>query len=160
VPGSPLSRRGVLRVAGLGGVAGALGVGALSGCDLDPASSSKPAAIPPPDPDQHLVETARAELQGLLVSLSATSGVARLVACHRDQLAALEGDPPARSSNGHPLTRVQVVARERRAGDRFTRWASICQNGDLARVLASVAAGIRMQPELSETPRRSSGEGS
>jgi hypothetical protein len=104
------------------------------------------------------VDAARAELQGLLVSLSATSGVARLVACHRDQLAALEGDPPTRSGDGHSLTGAKVVARERRAADRFTLWATVCQNGDLARVLASVAAGIRMQPELRETPRHSSGE--
>jgi hypothetical protein len=48
------------------------------------------------------------------------------------------------------------VVRERRAADRFTRWASTCQNGDLARVLASVAAGIQMQPLLQKTTSRTS----
>jgi hypothetical protein len=48
------------------------------------------------------------------------------------------------------LTPTQTVSRERRAAERFTRWAITCQNGDLARVLASVAAGIRMQPVLRE----------
>jgi hypothetical protein len=153
-------RRDVLRVAGLGGVAGVLGVGVLSGCDLDPESSTKPAAVPPPDPDQHIVVAARAELRGLLVRLSATSGTASLIACHRDQLAALQGAPPATGLDGRPLTRAQTVARERRAADRFTQWATTCQHGDLARVLASVAAGIRMQPVLLETPRQTSGDGS
>ena len=40
------------------------------------------------------------------------------------------------------------MASEKRAADRFETWAVACRNGDLARVLASVAAGIRMQPEL------------
>src|SRR4051794_17509454 len=64
VSGSPLTRRGVLRAAGVGGLAGALGVGALTGCDLDPHSSSKPAIVPPPDPDQDILDAARSELRG------------------------------------------------------------------------------------------------
>jgi hypothetical protein len=42
------------------------------------------------------------------------------------------------------------VAREHRAANRFTRWATTCESGDLARVLGSIAAGIRMQPVLQE----------
>lgn len=150
VSGSPrsraVSRRALLRVGGVAGVVGAAGV---SGCDLDPgSSSSKPAAAPTPDPDEHLVDAARAELRGLLTRLSATSGAASLVACHRVQLAALQGDPPSATRAGRAFTPAQTVARERRAADRFTRWAMTCQNGDLARVLASIAAGIRMQPVL------------
>jgi hypothetical protein len=147
VSGSPLSRRALLR---LGGVVGLLGAGLLGGCDLDPGSSSTPAAVPPPDPDQHIVQAARAELSGLVLRLSATLGAGSLVACHRAQLAALDGDPPSTTRRGRPLTPDQTVARERRAAERFTRWAVTCQNGDLARVLASVAAGIRMQPVLQE----------
>jgi hypothetical protein len=133
-----------------------LGVGVLSGCDLDPESTPKPPAVAPPDPDQHIVDAARAELRGLLVRLSATSGTASLIACHRVQLAALQGEPPATSLHGRPLTWAQTVARERRAADRFNQWASTCQNGDLARVLASVAAGIRTQPVLHTSAERSS----
>lgn len=143
--GSPLSRRALLR---LGGAAGVLGAGLLGGCDLDPGSSSTPAAEPPPDPDQHIVEAARAELSGLVRRLSATAGAGSLVVAHRVQLAALDGDPPSTTQRGRPLTPAQTVAREHRAAERFTRWAVTCQNGDLARVLASIAAGIRMQPVL------------
>ena len=145
--GSPLSRRALLR---LGGAAGVIGAGLLSGCDLDPRSSSTPAEAPQPDPDQRIVEAARAELSGLILRLSATAGAGPLVACHRAQLAALDGDPPSTTRRGRPLTPTQTVSRERRAAERFTRWAITCQNGDLARVLASVAAGIRMQPVLGE----------
>jgi hypothetical protein len=149
VSGSPLSRRGALRVAGLGGVVGALGAGSLSACDLDPSSSSEPRVVPSQDPDQHLVDAARAELRGLIRRLSATGGTASLVECHRQQLRALQGDPPATTAH-RQLTRAQVAARERQAADRFTHWALTARNGDLARVLASVAAGIRMQPVLRE----------
>jgi hypothetical protein len=141
----------VLHVAGASGVAGALGSGALTGCDLDPGSSSVPPDGTPPDPDAGIVDAARSELRGLLARLSVTSGTASLVACHRQQLAALQGDPPS-PGRGGPLTEAQAVARERRAAERFTHWALTCQNGDLARVLASVAAGIRMQPALREAP--------
>jgi len=142
----------VLRVAGIGGVVGALGAGSLTACDLDPSSSSEPRVVPSPDPDQELVEAARTELRGLIRRLSATSGTASLVESHRQQLAALQGDPPSGSANRR-LSRIQVAARERRAADRFSHWALTAQNGDLARVLASVAAGMRMQPVLREPPR-------
>jgi hypothetical protein len=146
VSGSLVSRRSLLH---LGGAAGIVGAGLVGGCDLDPRSSSAPVVQPPADPDQDIVEAARKELAGLLARLSATTGTASLVACHRAQLAALDGTPPA-TRRRRPLTAAQAVARERRAAERFTHWALACQNGDLARVLASVAAGIRMQPVLRE----------
>jgi hypothetical protein len=127
-----------------------LAAGLLSGCDLDPGSSSQPPAIRAADPDEHIVDAARAELVALLVRLAATPGTASLAACHRAQLAALEGDPPAATRRGRRLGPHALVARERRAAQRFTHWALACANGDLARVLASVAAGIRMQPVLGE----------
>ena len=131
-----------------GGAAAVVGAGILGGCDLDPGASSSPASSASPDPDQKIVEAARAELSGLLVRLSATGGAASLVACHRAQLAALQGRPPSTTRTARPLKADQVVARERRAAEQFAHWALTCQNGDLARVLASVAAGIRMQPVL------------
>jgi hypothetical protein len=120
---------------------------AVCACDLDP-TSPEPAAPPPPDPDQAIVTSARAELSGLIVRLGDSSRNAALVAVHRVQLAALQGDPPAATLRGRPLTPAATVARERRAAERFTRWAVTCENGDLARVLGSIAAGIRMQPVL------------
>lgn len=141
--GSHLSRRAVLRS---GGALGVLGAVVLSGCDLDPTSSSTPAQVAPPDPDQEIVDAARAELSTLIVRLSTTRGAAALVGVHRVQLAALDGEPPPARHRARPLAHNQVVERERRAADRFARWSLTCQNGDLARVLASVATGIRMQP--------------
>ncbi|HEX4686298.1 MAG TPA: DUF4439 domain-containing protein [Nocardioides sp.] len=156
--GSPVSRRGVLRVAGAGGLFGVLGAGALAGCDLDPGSSSQQPAVPPPDPDQEIVDAARAQLGALIVRLSGTRGTRSLVSAHRRQLAALDGDPPSRTGQHPPLSKAQVVARERRAAERFDRWASASRNGDLARVLASVTAGIRMQGLLPEDADHGSGE--
>jgi hypothetical protein len=138
-----MSRRSMLRA---GAAAGVLGWPLLTGCDLDPGSSSPPAARSSPDPDQHIVEEARAELTALLLHLPARGRTASLHACHRAQLAALAGRPPTRVRR--PLPRPALLAREKRAVDRFESWAVACHNGDLARVLASVAAGIRMQPEL------------
>jgi hypothetical protein len=123
----------------------------VAGCDLDPSSPSTPRASSSSDPDTSVVTAARAELSGLIARLSASTGTAALVACHRAQLAALGGRPPATTGRSRPLTPAAAVARERRAVARFTHWAATCTDGDLARVLASVAAGIRMQPVLQET---------
>jgi hypothetical protein len=106
--------------------------------------------VPPPDPDQDIVEAARTELTGLITRLSVTDGGAALVAAHRVQLDALQGEPPTTTPAARPLTPGQVVARERHAQERFTRWAVTCDNGGLARVLASIAAGIAMQPVPTE----------
>jgi hypothetical protein len=141
VSGSPLPRRGLLLSAG------ALAAVALGGCEFDPTSPA-PATPAPPDPDLAVVLRARAELTGLITRLGTGPGVASLVAAHRVQLTALGGRPPAPTTRTRPLGRAEVVAREHRAADRFTHWAETCERGDLARVLASVAAGIRMQPVL------------
>jgi hypothetical protein len=144
---SPLSRRGLLRSAGAVGLAGAGAL--LTACDFDPPSAEGPSP-PPPDPDQSVVDAARAELTGLVSRLSATSGASALVTCHLAQLAALGGAPPPVTRRSRPLTQAQAVARERRAADRFAHWATTARSGDLARVLAAVSAGIRMQPVLRE----------
>jgi hypothetical protein len=145
-----MSRRGLLSAAGL--TAALAGAGLAGGCDLDPSSSSAPRASASPDPDAPVLTAARTELSGLIARLSASSGTAALVACHRAQLAALGGRPRPVTHRSRPLTPAATVVRERRAVARFTHWASTCADGDLARVLASVAAGIRMQPVLRETP--------
>jgi hypothetical protein len=140
VPGSSLSRRRLLVSVGAVTAAG------LNGCDLDPTSSS-PAAEPSPDPDQAVVTAARAELAGLITRIGDHPSTAALVAVHRVQLAALQGEAPT-TTGSRPLSPARIRVLERRAAGRFTRWASASENGDLARVLASIAAGIRMQPVL------------
>ncbi|MGC4109056.1 MAG: hypothetical protein QM747_01185 [Nocardioides sp.] len=149
-PSTPrlLSRRRLLRIGGSVGAvaAGVTAAAALGGCDLDPHSSTP--AAPAPDPDAHVVDAARAELRDLLAHLRATDGAAGLVACHLAQLAALDGHPATRRRRA--WSDAQVVARERRAVARFRRWAVTCDDGDLARVLASIAAGISTQPVLRE----------
>jgi hypothetical protein len=140
VPGSSLSRRGVLLSTG------ALAAG-LTGCDLRGTSSS-PSAASTPDPDQAIVTAARGELSDLILRLGGATGASYLVAVHRVQLAALQGDPPPITTRTKPLSHRQVVAHERRALTRFTRWAEAAERGDLAQVLASIAAGIQVQPIL------------
>jgi hypothetical protein len=158
VSGSPLSRRAVLRS---GGVVGVLGAAVVSGCDLDPTSLPAAPAPAPTDPDQTIVDSARAELTTLIGRLRATSvvvgqaaaarsGPASLVAVHRTQLGALGGDPPPAGPRGRAFSPTELVAHERRAAARFAHWSLTCNNGDLARVLASVATGIRMQPVLTK----------
>jgi hypothetical protein len=146
VSGSPLSRRGLLSAAGL--TAFAAGASLLAGCRFDPAPSAAPRASATPDPDASLLADAHAELSSLIARLSASSGTAALVACHRAQLLALGGQPSSTNRRSRPLTPTERVLRERRAVERFTHWAAVCHDGDLARVLASVAAGIGMQPVL------------
>jgi len=126
-----------------------LAAGPLTACDLDPDASSKLHAVPSPDADQEIVDAARAELAGLLRRLPAIGRTASLAAVHREQLEALQGDPPATGRRRRP-SRSWIARRERRAAHRFERWTLDARNGDLARVLASVCAGIRMQPELRE----------
>ena len=146
--GSSLSRRRLLRSAGAVTAVG------LTSCDLDPSSSAPlsapaPSSVEPsPDADQVIVLAARAELSGLIVRLGNSPRTAALVSVHRTQLAALQGEPPPSVASGRPPAPAQIVAREQRAADRFTRWAATSGSGDLARVLASIAAGIRMQPVL------------
>jgi len=142
VSGSSLSRRRLLLSAGAVTAVG------LTSCDLDPSSSAPaPAVEPSPDADQVIVLAARAELAGLIARLGNSPRTAALVSVHRTQLAALQGEPPSPTA-GRPPTLAQIVAREQRAAERFTRWAATSGSGDLARVLASIAAGIRMQPVL------------
>jgi hypothetical protein len=126
----------------------AVALEALTGCDLDPHSTSPAPPVRSRDPDQGVVDAARAELRTLLRRLQATPGATTLVAAHREQLRVLEGHPPKRRRRGVALTKTQVVDEERRALRRFRHWAMTCENGDLARVLACIAAGIAMQTEV------------
>jgi hypothetical protein len=149
--GPSVSRRTAMWTAGAAALVGTL---ALSGCDVDPHSSSPAAASPAPDPDEHVLLAARAELADLVARLSASTGradLADLEQVHRTQLAALGGQPYPPTERARPLRPRRVAGRERVAVSRFTAWAGQVDNGDLARVLAAIAAGIRMQPVLTGT---------
>jgi hypothetical protein len=146
VSGSPLSRRGLLSATGL--TATVAGASLVGSCRFDPPATTAPRRSATPDPDASVLADAHAELTSLIVRLSAATGTAALVNCHRTQLLALGGKPPSTTGRSRPLTPAETVVRERRAVERFTHWAATCSDGDLARVLASVAAGIRMQPVL------------
>jgi hypothetical protein len=126
--------------------------GLMGGCRFDPATPTPPRASASPDPDASVLAAAHAELSSLISRLTASTGTAALVACHRTQLTALGGQPPSITVRGRPLTPTETVVRERRAVSRFTHWAGTCSSGDLALVLASVAAGIAMQPVLQGAP--------
>ena len=110
--------------------------------DGDPVAAEPAYDLPRP-----LTTPAQITAEALRVERSCVSTYAALVSVHRTQLAALQGEPPSATA-GRPPTLAQIVAREQRAADRFTRWAATSASGDLARVLASIAAGIRMQPVL------------
>jgi hypothetical protein len=150
VSGSPLSRRRLLSAAGLTGTLAAAGL--VGGCRFDPPTPAAPQASASPDPDASVLAAAHAELTSLITRLTASAGTADLVACHRTQLTALGGQLPSITVRRRPLTPTETVVRERRAVTRFTHWAGTCSSGDLARVLASVAAGISMQPVLQGAP--------
>jgi hypothetical protein len=127
--------------------------GFLTGCDLDlTGSPSSGTSSSPPDPDTRVVAAARAELARLIAAVSTTHGNAALLASHHAQLAALGGTPPSGTTRHRPVSTARLRHEERRAADRFAHWAVTARSGDLARVLASVSAGIRMQPILQGGP--------
>jgi hypothetical protein len=150
VSGSPLSRRRVVTAAGL--MAAVAGASVVGGCRFDPPTPAPAQTPATPDPDAAVLAAARAELTALINRLSASAGTTRLVACHRAQLIALGGRVPPVSGRARGLTSTAIGVRERLAVTRFTHWAVTCRDGDLARLLASVAAGIRMQPVLQGPP--------
>lgn len=149
MPGSVLSRRGVLSAAGL--IGAVAGTGLVGGCRFDPPTPAPVRAPASADPDAAVLAAARAELTMLIDRLVASTGTAALIACHRTQLTALGGQVPTASPRARALDSAAVVVHEQRAITHFTQWAVTCSDGDLARLLASVAAGIGMQPALQVT---------
>jgi hypothetical protein len=150
VSGSALSRREVLSAAGL--MAAVAGAELMEGCRFDPPAPAPVQAPATANPDASVLAAARAELTALINRLSTSNGTAGLLACHRAQLIALGGQVPTAIPHARALTSAAVVVRERRAVGRFAHWAVTCSDGDLATLLASVAAGIGMQPALQAAP--------
>ena len=149
------TRRSAMAASG----AAALG---LAGCTTDePASSSSAAASSPssstatettaPDPDRAALDRAVALTAGLIAGLAEANPVidtgGRLAAIHQAHLAALAGSgahhrhaPP--SPPGRRLTAALLRRRELNAQRELARLAQAAESGALARVFASMSAGI------------------
>ncbi|QSR31824.1 hypothetical protein CFI00_15175 [Nocardioides sp. S5] len=128
----------------------------LAACDIDPPTrdDASPASPPPPE-DAELVASVVAELvraEGVLAAAAAPGLVARLEplvaahAAHRELLAGAVADAelPGASSVRVPDAPDRALAAVRRSEQRLLReLRGACvgaASGDLARVLASVAA--------------------
>ena len=142
-------------------VVAAPGVAALglAGCTADESTSSSSSASPSattateaaaPDPDRVALDRAVTITAGLIAGLANASPVIdparRLAAMHVAHLAALQGAvgasfPPA-SPPGRPLTAAQLRRRELNAQRELAHLAQEAESGALARVLASMSAGI------------------
>jgi hypothetical protein len=156
----------------LGGALGSLA--AVSACDVtqptdqsgaapgaSPAGASDtrsgtPAATPTEDPDAALVDRVLAELGEVsaLVSDAARFAPLRasmrtlgeLHAAHRDALAGgpVTGRSPAAFAGAAQALR-RVRAREQQTQRRLADWAVAAESGALARLLASMSAGVAQQ---------------
>ncbi|WP_170970294.1 hypothetical protein [Nocardioides jishulii] len=159
-----LTRRGVLAAGGALTLAAA-----TSACDLLPVPSSDETDSPRVDPDLRRVETVTAQVREL-VALTVSVGlahpspaVAALEECHRAHLAVLspsdevEATPsPATSPTASPTVSADVSVKSLAALERthvttLTAEAGVAESGALARLLASMAAGVGMHlPALVE----------
>lgn len=141
--------------AGRPGGAGGGPSGSASASAPDAPSGSL-GATPAEDPDAALVDAVLAELGELSALVAAATrfaplrasmrALAGLHAAHRE---ALEGEPATgRSPEAFPgpaeaLRRVRV--REQQAQRRLADWAVAAESGALARLLASMSAGVAQQ---------------
>ena len=147
------TRRSAVTASGLA----ALG---LTGCTTDDPASSSGSASPsastatetaPPDPDQLALDRAVAITTGLIAGLAAANPVldpaGRLASIHEAHLAALQEAggttfTPVPSPPGRRLTAARLRRRELNAQRELARLAQMAESGALARVLASMSAGI------------------
>lgn len=143
----------------------------LSGCDVgDPAPPGEsPAVDAGADPDGALVGDVRAELDELWALTSALhaavpslqpslEALLAMHVAHREALRDPDGSsaPPAPSQapRGDAVELWSlVVARERSARRRLAGWAVEARSGTLARVLASMAAGIAAHLAAAPVPQ-------
>jgi hypothetical protein len=151
------TRRSAMAASG----AAALG---LAGCTTDePASSSSAASTSSspssstapettaPDPDQAALDRAVALTAGLIAGLAEARAVVdpdgRFAAIHQAHLAALEeagatSATPSPSPPGRRLTATRLRRRELNAQRELARLAQAAESGALARVFASMSAGL------------------
>lgn len=149
------TRRTTVAVALAGGAALA---GGLSGCDIDDEvrPGASPGATPATDPDEELLDRARTEVDAALALVAALSRhrrmatpLAPLLALHTAHRAALAGDetpgetPALPGPSGAPGELwTMLLARERTLQRRLAVAAVEASSGTLARLLASMSAGI------------------
>jgi len=153
--GVPATRRTTVAVALAGGAALA---GGLSGCDVGDQErpGASPGSTPAADPDEELLDRARTEVGEALALVAALSRhrrmaapLAPLLALHTAHRAVLVGDetptetpaPPALSGAPGELWTL-LLARERTLQRRLATAAVEASSGTLARLLASMSAGI------------------
>jgi hypothetical protein len=144
--------------------ASGLAVLGLAGCTADePASSSSDASpstsqsvsgateTAAPDPDQVALDRAVALTASLLAALEEANPVidpaGRLAAIHEAHLVALQeaagaAFTPLPSPSGRRLTAARLRRRELDAQRELARLAQAAESGALARVFASMSAGI------------------
>ena len=145
-PGLPTTRRAALA----GSVAGVL---AGAGCDLRPDAAPRSEAPSPSasaeDPDAALADEAVARSRHLLGLVLAVPhrdrrAVAGLAALHRAHLGALQAPQrPGRHAGPSAKPALSSVRRAEAALQRrLARLAVSAESGQLARVLASMSAGI------------------
>jgi hypothetical protein len=155
VPVPPLAPRtaAATRRAALGGAL--VSLAAVSACDVArPAGRPGDGATRAGDPDAALLGQVLAELGEVSGLVAAASRLAPLRApmralgeLHAAHLAALAGRPatgrspaPAFDGPGEALGRVR--ARELQAQRRLAAWSVAAESGALARLLASMSAGV------------------
>lgn len=139
------------------------GLAAVAGCE-----EQRPDADPPPpaptDPDTALVVAVTAELDELvaLVALAAerrpllAAGLAPFAAlheAHRGVLPDREAEPPRSRVVGSPREVAgQVLRREALARNRLGDWSVAAESGALARLLASMSAGVAAHLAATDLP--------
>lgn len=158
------------RTALTGSVAGVAG-GLLAACDTTSAPSrpsradgGTPAASATADPDTALVDEAAARTRHVLALLRALPrrerhAVAGLRELHAAHLGAL--DAPTRSAGqtaGQPVTSspAEVRRAETALQRRLAHLAGIAESGALARLLASMSAGVAAHLAAGTGPHRTS----
>ena len=152
-------------------IVGALaGTAALAGCDADrrdadPAGRTAPAAGT--DPDADLVTAVTAELDELVALVTAAAARRPLLArdlaafsslhqAHRATLPERDTEPPRPRITGTPReVAAQLLRREEQARRRLADWALGAESGALARLLASMSAGVAAH--LADTGLRGGG---
>jgi hypothetical protein len=134
-------------------LAGALVV-PVSGCDLLPEST--PATPAPPTADEVLVGRVTASIREVREVAAAVPGGTRVAAVHDAHLEALGAPVPSASTSASPTgsptpapRKVAELARAERALETTLTEAAVrAEDGGLARLLASMAAGVAQQVAL------------
>lgn len=170
---SPLraSRRAVLAGAGVVVLAGG-----LTGCDLPGPSGTTSSDAPPgtsaDHPDDDLVSGAVADSEELLALTLAVAAAHPALGgtteawaeCHRSHLQVLRVDSPGETPSATPAPSVsppgvptspgralrQLLSRERTHAATLAEAAATAESGALARLLASMSAGVQMHLAATE----------